>query len=354
MKMLSQYRLDSNTDNTVQHFQDSPRPCASPDPDIKTNNSTSESELQARMAHNELWLLESRIATLEQNFLPYSYSPYWTPYNYQAYHNPYPFYHNSSTQYYNPWACAGEHSLYTPNMHEAHYPYYCGSKTAYTSVNRHTVKQGSQSEYLFHTCQHTMSSSRYLTSDTEMAAHGVQAQPGPTLSINVDDIQAIAVHFSCRGRRKTTRIKSMHPPSSHARKTNKKKNFGIWERLECDYVLKYSNPGEKDKDVSRLCLTTSSAVDGEKNKEPGHHINSGESSFHGLGQKPKYQHMTGTGRASFKVPSDTNAERDKSKKAHQKEHRTPWLSQGYWSWIHQRILTRIPQTSLSIATLNVT
>ena len=128
MEMLSQYGLDSNTDNTVRHFQDSPRPCASPDPAIKTNNSTSGSELHARKAHIELWLLESRIAILEQYFSSYSYSPYWTPYNYQAYHNPYPFYHNSSTQYYYPWACAGEHSHYTPHMHEAHYPYYCGSK----------------------------------------------------------------------------------------------------------------------------------------------------------------------------------------------------------------------------------
>ena len=76
-----------------------------------------------------------------------------------------------------------------------------------------------------------MSSSRYLTSDTEMAANGVLAQPRPSLPINVDDIQAIPVHFSCRGRRKTARIKSMHPPSSHARKTNKKKTLASGKGL---------------------------------------------------------------------------------------------------------------------------
>ena len=220
MKMLSQYGLESST---VQHSQDSQRPCASSDLDIKANNTTSEYELQARMAQIELRLLESRIAQLEQNFSSYSYGPYWTPYNYQAYYNPYPSYHNPSTQNYYPWAYAGEHGHYIPNTHEAYYPYYGGTKTTYTYVNGHTAQQDSQGEYLFRTCRRTMSSSGYLTSDSKMATNGIQTQPGPTLPIDVDDIQAIPVHFSCRGRRKTARIKPMHPPSSHARKTNKKK-----------------------------------------------------------------------------------------------------------------------------------
>ena len=188
-----------------------------------------------------------------------------------------------------------------------------------------------------------------------MTANEVLAQPRPTLPINVDDIQAIPVHFSCRGRRKTARIKSMHPPSSHAHKTNNKKNFGIWERLECVYVVKYSNPGEKDKDVSRLCLATSSAVGGEKNKEPGHHTNSGDSSFHGLGQKPKYQHDTGTGRASFKVPSNTNAEREKSKKGPPKGNtEPPGNPKDIGPGFTREYSRGYPQSSLSIATLNVT
>ena len=216
MKMLSQYGLESSTVTRL------PKTMCFPGPRYKSNNTTSEYELQARMAQIELRLLESRIAQLEQNFSSYSYGPYWTPYNYQAYYNPYPSYHNPSTQHYYVWAYAGEHGHYTPNTHEAYYPYYGGSKTTYTYVNGHTAQQDSQGEYLFLTCRHTMSSSRYLTSDSKMATNEIQTQPGPTLPIDVDDIQAIPVHFSCRGRRKTARIKPMHPPSSQpARQTRK-------------------------------------------------------------------------------------------------------------------------------------
>ena len=141
------------------------------------------------------------------------------------------------------------------------------------------------------------------------------------------------------------------PP--HSPQDKPEKTFGIEEKLECDFV-KYSNPGEKDQDESRLGLTTSSSAGGEKDKELGHHINSGDSSFHRLRQNPKHTHETGTGRASFQVSSDTNAERDKSRKGSPNGNTEPpgnpkdigpgftrGYSRGY------------SQSSLSIASLNV-
>ena len=131
------------------------------------------------------------------------------------------------------------------------------------------------------------------------------------------------------------------------------KTFGIGEKLECDFV-KYSNPGEKDQDESRLCLTTSSSAGGEKDKELGHHINSGDSSVHRLGQNQKHTHETGTGRASFQVSSDTNAERDKSRKGSPNGNTEPPGNPKDIDPGFTRENSRgYSQSSLSIASLNV-
>ena len=219
MKMLSQYGLDGTVgEQHLQHNKDSVTA------ESQAHNIHSDSDLKSRVTHLEFKVLENRITQLEHN-LASTYGPHGAPHNYNYYYYPHHPCHSPATPYY---TSRPQYTNSIPSVWDSHYhPYHGSPEINYWHAEPHVTYQYSQSQQTdstyMNTHQQVLSNAAtepiHLVNSSDSNSHTNQNTQYPTSSIDADSIQPIPVHFSCRGRRKTTRLKPSSPPSlqSHQR-----------------------------------------------------------------------------------------------------------------------------------------